>query len=48
MVLVVDPAATERVGAVLRREGETVIPLGRITARRVAAVVYRGELALDG
>ena len=48
MMLVVDPAQAENVRSVLEARGETVTTLGLIAARDKSAVVFRGNLDLDG
>ncbi|MGH6925976.1 MAG: phosphoribosylformylglycinamidine cyclo-ligase [Propylenella sp.] len=48
MAAVVAAADAERVAAVLKRHGETVVTIGRIAPRRQRAVVFRGRLKLDG
>jgi phosphoribosylaminoimidazole synthetase len=48
MIAVVAPDAADKVADVLRRDGETVFPLGRLGARAAGepGVAYRGTLAL--
>jgi phosphoribosylaminoimidazole (AIR) synthetase len=46
MVVVVDAGGAGDVRAVLEREGETVIQIGRLVPRDGAAVTYAGTLAL--
>ncbi|KAB0680692.1 phosphoribosylformylglycinamidine cyclo-ligase [Aureimonas leprariae] len=46
MVIVAAEADAEAVAALLEREGETVMRLGRLMPRNGAAVVFDGELAL--
>ena len=47
MIVVVSAADAATVGAVLQREGETVVPLGRILARHAGpAVTFNGNLSL--
>ena len=46
MVAVVAAGQAAQVAAVLKEQGETVFPLGRIVPRRETGVVYRGHIAL--
>jgi phosphoribosylformylglycinamidine cyclo-ligase len=46
MVLVVDPAGLRDARAVLEREGETVVALGRLVPRGEAAIRFAGRLDL--
>jgi phosphoribosylformylglycinamidine cyclo-ligase len=47
MMLVVDPAASSDVRALLEAQGESVVPLGRIALRDKSPVVFAGKLNLD-
>ncbi|HEX2020790.1 MAG TPA: phosphoribosylformylglycinamidine cyclo-ligase [Aurantimonas sp.] len=46
MIVVVSEADAATVGALLQAAGETVVPLGRVLARKDAAVTFNGSLAL--
>jgi phosphoribosylaminoimidazole synthetase len=46
MILVVASAQAAQVAAVLQKEGERVMTIGRITPRRETGVIYRGHLDL--
>ncbi len=46
MILVVASGQAAQVAAVLQKEGERVMTIGRIAARRETGVVYRGHLGL--
>ncbi len=46
MIAVVASGQAAQVAAVLKEQGETVFPLGRIVPRRESGVVYRGHIAL--
>ena len=46
MILVVASGQAAQVAAVLQKEGEHVMTIGRIVPRRETGVVYRGHLDL--
>jgi phosphoribosylformylglycinamidine cyclo-ligase len=46
MVAVAAAGQAAQIAAVLQAAGETVMPIGRIVARRDAGVIYRGALSL--
>jgi phosphoribosylformylglycinamidine cyclo-ligase len=48
MVAIVEPTAADSVAALLERQGEHVVQLGRVVEEPAGAVSYRGRLALAG